>query len=272
MNNSNRSKLGISNIGWGIDLDASVAELLSGAGVRFIDIAPTKYFDWQDPNRAAKAKKVRNFWKSHDVSIRGMQSLLFGRPELNIFSESDRQPLLEHFKLVFEIADATGAEKLVFGSPSNRKKGGLPNAEADRRAVDFFLDVSALIPKGMTLLIEPNPTDYGCDYVTTTQSAVDLVKYLETPNIKAQLDLGTCIINGENPLEILVESEQLFGYVHLATRGLLPLQLSPNALISDYLAGYKGELECSIEQRASGEPSVAEIKSSIDWIQNCLDG
>lgn len=272
LKNANNIKLGISNIGWEPQSDRIVAEILSRNFVRYIDVAPTKYFDWLDKKSLIKSEKVKNFWLSHNVSIRGMQSLLYGRPDLNILRTSDKRALQDHFKRVFDIASAMGANRIVFGSPQNRIKGEISMREANSRAAEFFKSILDFLPDGAVMMLEPNPTIYGCDYLTTTESALDLVRKIDSPNIRTQLDLGTCLINNEAPTGFLANSEEYFGYVHLATDKLVPLYQSPNPLIPDFLNFYNGSLECSIEQRVNGGSAEDEIQKTLDWIHRCLVG
>lgn len=268
MSKSNLPYLGISSIAWDPNQDQDIAHLLSKAEVKFIDIAPTKYFDWDQLQLYSRVALIRKSWEDEGVSIRGMQSLMFGLPHLNIFDRSRTFEIIEHFKLVTSVAHSLGATKLVFGSPKNRSKGDLSDAEANHRAAGLFEQIASnLVGTNIQLLIEPNPINYGCDFVTSTQEAIDLVSLIGHPNVKAQLDLGTCLYNDEDPIALLKMFEQSIGFIHLSTFELSPLHLAPNKKIHVLIDTYLGDIPMSIEELTKQENRIDEIEKSIMWVR-----
>lgn len=265
-----RQDLGISSIAWEPTDDLAIAEALMSKSIINVDLAPTKYFGWTDPEAISKAKEIRKFWNASGISIRGMQSLLFGTQQPSIFNRNDWRFLVNHFKRVADISEALGSTKLVFGSPQNRRLGTLDMSQGIDIAQEFFFNLGEnLSSQGQTLLIEPNPRQYNCDFITTTVEAIDFVKTIGLANVRVQLDLGTCYFNQEDPIALVTENEKWLGYVHLAAEHLLPLHSAPNATLKTFIRNYEGTLPISIEQKTDISEKVPYVTKAIDWIDNC---
>ena len=91
-----------------------VADFLIKHEIDAIDIAPGKYFP--DPLNVSDSAiyEVKTFWFEKGIEITGMQSLLFGMENLNIFGPSNMQlKILNHMECLFTIARKLGATRLV---------------------------------------------------------------------------------------------------------------------------------------------------------------
>lgn len=274
MKNRILSGLGVSSLAWEPEDDREIARLLESRGVTFIDFVPTKYFQWGHEDALQKASRIRQEWADSGVNIRGMQSLLFGAGPLNILNTEDWPALRAHFEKVFPIASALGVDRMVFGSPHNRKKGSMNQIEAEDTAEQFFRALADQARgHSCVVMLEPNPMDYGCDFVTTTHEAVSLVQRVSHPNLKVQLDLGTCFINNEQAGTIFEEFCESIGYVHLATKNLVALAEIPNPEILSFLGALHEGAPMSIEIKSSRKVSnVFQVQESLDWIEQALAG
>lgn len=215
----------ISNIAWDPVDDDAVAALLQRAGVDMIDVAPSKYFQDFATADSRAIKEVRKWWQARGIRILGMQSLLFGTKGLNVFGDAAIQRLLlEHLRHVFRIAEALGADRLVFGSPRNRDRGVLTVEQANDVAAAFFREVGKTAAEhGVTLCLEPNPVRYGANFMTETASTANVVQLVDHPSVKMQLDTGAIFINNERPAEVLPRYSHLIGHIHLSEPDLVPL-------------------------------------------------
>jgi sugar phosphate isomerase/epimerase len=266
------SGLGFSSLAWEPSEDRDIALLLQSRQISFIDLVPTKYFAWDDPAALKKAKAIKKDWADFGIRIRGMQSLLFGAGTLNVLRSEDWPKLVMHFERVFSIASALGANRLVFGSPNNRKKGAMGTAEAGSRAVDFFRSLANQARDySCVLLLEPNPVDYGCDFVTTTTEAISLVQKVSHENLMIQLDLGTCFYNNEQADDIFKSSAPSIGYIHLATKNLQALQEHPNPEIIRLLSVLPEGQPVSIEMKSEYElNNLNRVCGALDWLQRSI--
>lgn len=218
-------RLAFSNIAWDPSEDAEVAGLLSRYGVDAIDVAPGKYFP--DPANAgpAEVSSVRHWWEDRGVEITGLQSLLFGATGLNLFGPAKIQDaMLRHLDAVCRVAAGLGATRLVFGSPRNRDRTGVPDDQVLTTAVPFFRRLGGVAESsGVTICLEPNPARYGANFMTDSSGAAEVVRAVDHPAIRLQLDTGALQINGEDPAKVLGASADIVGHVHASEPELVPL-------------------------------------------------
>lgn len=218
-------RLAISNIAWDVAEDEGVADLLRKFNIDAIDIAPGKYFP--DPLRASadEINQVKQWWSGRGIEITGMQALLFGTAGLNVFGQQEVQDaLLAHLSAVCRIGAGLGASRLVFGSPKNRDRGGLDDNQALAQAVPFFRRLGDIAQHhGVIICLEPNPVCYGANFMTTSEETARVVRSVNHPAIRMQLDTGALAINGESIEAVLSDCAGLIGHVHASEPNLVPL-------------------------------------------------
>jgi D-psicose/D-tagatose/L-ribulose 3-epimerase len=218
-------RIAISNIAWDVRDDEAVAALLHQYHVDAIDIAPGKYFP--DPRQATPddMSRVSDWWRKRGIEITGMQALLFGTTGLNLFASPEIQTvMLAHLDAVCRIGGGLGATRLVFGSPKNRDRGGLSDAQTETVAVEFFrrLGDSASV-HGVRVCLEPNPPCYSANFMTTSAETAAIVKQVDHPAIRMQLDTGAMTISGEAPEAVIAHYAALIGHVHASEPDLATL-------------------------------------------------
>ena len=218
-------RIAISNIAWDVSDDEAIAALLHLYNVDAIDLAPGKYFP--DPRQATSddMSRVREWWSQRGIEITGMQALLFGTTGLNLFASPEIQTaMLAHLDAVCRIGGGLGATRLVFGSPKNRDRSGLSDAQTETVAVEFFrrLGDSASV-HGVRVCLEPNPPCYGANFMTTSAETAAIVRQVDHPAIRMQLDTGAMTLNGEAPEAVIVSYSTLIGHVHASEPNLATL-------------------------------------------------
>src|SRR5262249_2596919 len=127
-------ELGFSNIAWPAELDESVLDRLQESGVTLLDVSPSRTFGPGPWSRLDEIQRRLEKMKERGMRIIAFQSLLYTKQNLNIFSAEHHAELMEHFKAVFDLAAVCEAKFLIFGSPRNRMRNGLPV----ERAIDLF--------------------------------------------------------------------------------------------------------------------------------------
>lgn len=218
-------RLAISNIAWDTTEDEEIATLLQRFAVDAIDVAPGKYFPMPAQATDEHIAQVKGWWAGRGIEITGMQALLFGTKGLNVFGSPESQrALLQHLTEVCRIGSGLGATRLVFGSPKNRDRTGLNDQKTLDVAVFFFRHLGAIAKLyGVTVCLEPNPTCYGANFMTTSAETALVVKQVAHSAIKMQLDTGALTINAEDPRAVLQDCAALIGHVHASEPDLLPL-------------------------------------------------
>lgn len=162
--------------------------------------------------------EYRAFWRDHGLAIVSLQALLFGRDDLRIFeSEASREATAGYLEHVMTVAATVGASRLVFGSPKNRRRGELDRREADHVAVELFRRLGrAAVANGVTLCIEPNPLEYGCDYLTTAAEGLAFVERVDSAGIGLHLDSGAMTLAGEDPRTIMPRVGPWLRHFHIS--------------------------------------------------------
>ncbi len=209
-------RLSISNIAWSTGQDATVAGLLDRYGYDAIDVAPSKYFPDFGSATDSDLARVRGWWADRNIEIVGMQSLLFGTEGLNLFGDPrTQQRMLRHLEHVCRIGQGLGARYLVFGSPRNRDRTGLKDEEAIEIAMTFFGRLGDIAAGyDTTICLEPNPVDYGSNFMTDFHSTAEVVRAVGHDAVRVQLDIGALTMNREGAGAVLEQGGELVAHIH----------------------------------------------------------
>jgi D-psicose/D-tagatose/L-ribulose 3-epimerase len=261
-------RLAISNIAWDVAEDEAIVGLLERFGIDAIDIAPGKYFP--DPGRASTADiaAVRCWWADRGIDITGMQSLLFGTTGLNLFGPSEVQDsMLRHLGEICRIGGELGATRLVFGSPRNRDRSALSDEGALDMAVSFFRRLGDIAEdSGVGICLEPNPTRYGANFMTTSDETMTVVERVAHRAVGMQLDTGALTINGEQAEATLESCAHLIAHVHASEPDLVPLGDggTRHGEVYDALAPRLPNHIVSVEMKATEiEPHTVSIERAL---------
>ena len=91
------------------------------------------------------------------------------------------------------------------------------------KALSFFYMAGKIAQNhSVVLCLEPNPKEYGANFLTTTKETYNFVKMLNHPCIKLQLDVGELILNDEKNTVIDICSDMI-GHVHISEPQLKPI-------------------------------------------------
>ncbi len=257
-------KLSISNIAWDKEQDEEMYKYLSDNKVDGIEIAPTRIIQEEPYSHIQEAKEyAKNLKDKYNLEISSMQSIWYGKQEKIFENQQERENLIEYTKKAIDFAEAIRCTNLVFGCPKNRV---INNIQQDYQiALQFFNIIGNYAKnKGVYFSIEPNPTIYNTNFITTTQEAIDLVKDLNNSNVKINLDLGTIIQNGEN-INILDGTIDLINHVHISEPNLEYIQKRDlhNQLLTLLIKNnYKGYI--SIEMK--NQNNISKVKEIIQYV------
>lgn len=259
-------RLAISNIAWAPSDETQAADLLAATGITGVEIAPTA--KWPRPLEASAAEVAayRAFWESRGVRIVALQALLFGRTDLTIFENVEkRRVTFEYLSGMIRLAADLGARVLVFGSPKNRQVGALARAEANRLAQSFFHDLGEVaVAHDTVFCIEPNPPEYGCDFLTTSTEALDLIRSVNSPGLGLHLDAGGMTLSRE-PLAAVDVSLPWLRHFHISEPHLAAIGGggSDHSGYGETLAriGYQGWT--SIEMRRLEAGGLQSVKDAL---------
>jgi sugar phosphate isomerase/epimerase len=198
---------------------------LRGLGAEGAELAPTKVFG-ELRDAYATAAAVRDRWESLGLPVIAFQSLLFGRPDLMVFGDSTAQMALqEHLRVICGLAESLGARALVFGSPGNRRiPGEMPPLAAHDLARQVFHDLGQIaFDHGTCLCLEPNPTHYGCNFITTAAEGDRLVREVDHPGFRLHLDTAAMTLAGDPIAESITRSADILAHFHASNPDLSPV-------------------------------------------------
>ena len=215
-------KLAVSNIAWDAAENASILGALPGWGVSGLEIAPTKLWpDWVGAGPDA-ARAVRDSVEAAGLRIPALQSVLFGRPDDQLFGSADSvRGLVRHMRMVAELAGILGAAAIVFGSPRNRDRQALSLAEAMDRAVPVLREIGdACAAADTCFCLEPNPEQYQCNFLTHWQEVAELVARVAHPGVGIHLDTACISLAGDDVVEAIAACGPVMRHFHVSEPAL----------------------------------------------------
>lgn len=208
-------KISISNISWGTLQIEDLGSELKNIGIQGIEIAPTLI--WEDLAGASieSVLKYKEICENLGLKISGIQSLMYGHPEFQIFNQDSWSSMINHLEKVISIGGSLNAEIAVFGSPKNRVKGAIGNEQAFEIAAIFF---KKLIPylqeSNLILTLEPNAPGYGADFLTHYAEVVSICDVIGSKWIMPQIDTGCAVMVGEDPVKLF--EQRAPRHIHLS--------------------------------------------------------
>jgi D-psicose/D-tagatose/L-ribulose 3-epimerase len=218
-------KLAISNLAWDTRNEADIASALQQLGVEGIELAPTKI--WSNPLEVPDVQVARclEFWQFYGIRVIAFQSLLYARPDLALFdSFESREAMSEYLRGIIQLGARLEVEALVFGSPKNRRRGSLSHEEATQIATPFFQALGDdAAEHGVVLCIEPNPPEYGCDWITTSSEGHAFVQAVGSKGFGLNLDSGGMTIAGEDPAHAVETCSPSLRHFHISEPKLRPI-------------------------------------------------
>jgi D-psicose/D-tagatose/L-ribulose 3-epimerase len=263
----------VSNIAWLPDEDAVAFDILHALGVSLLELAPSR--TWTDPSGAsvADAQHYQEELRTAGFSVAAFQAILFGKPELTIFEGPEpRRKCVDYLVHIAQLAAACGARPLVFGAPKNRRvPEGMPLEEADRIALEFFGELARRVTDlRVSFCLEPNPTGYGCNYLTHVADAARIVRQVNSPGLRLQIDAGELAMNGEAVEQVIKEQADIIGHVHISQAMLAGFEKpwEGHAVLARMLAQINYELLLSIEMKRPVD-GLAGVRHAIEFTREC---
>jgi len=262
-------KLSISNIAWTDETDSEALSLLQSEGVRAIEVAPTRIWsDWQFDETAIA--HYHNSLQTQGLTCSSLQAILFKQPDLKVFgTPAQKAALVAHLKRIADLAASLGAVPMVFGAPKNRDRGELDEKTAFHQAADLFAEIGEYCQqKGVCLCIEPNPTDYGCNFITNSQQGAELVRLVNSPGFRLHLDAAGMFLAGEEIPKAIAAAADVLAHFHISEPNLGDFA-SPkvnHAAIADTLHNIGWNHWVTIEMRSTDQP-LTSVKQALDTVR-----
>lgn len=256
-------KLAVSNIAWQEHENEAVANIMHDFGIGGLEVAPTKVFPKPISANESEIVLYRKFWEDRGIIIVALQSLLFGRPDLTIFENKiKREETFDYLLAMLRLGNKLGAKVLVFGSPKNRQVDKLSIEEIEDISLPFFYRLGELaVDHGMIFCIEPNPIEYGCDFINTSDEGLALVRKVNSTGFGLHLDSGTMTLNNESIIDTIKLCTRFIEHLHISEPYLKPFGdgVVKHELISQMLKEHKYKNWVSFEMLNKSDLSSKEL-------------
>lgn len=265
-------KLSISNLAWSTEEDQQVSTLMKKYGFAGVEIAPTKIWNTPVGVDLISIEEYRKWWSDSNIPIIALQSLLFGQERLKLFDPAQTMNTQEYLASIIQLGGLLGAQSFVFGSPRNRQVGSLSLKEAYSIIVPLLEELGEVAFRyGAQLCIEPNPADYGCDFICTTQEGIHLVKTVNHPGIALHLDAAAMTLNREDIERSLDEAFPYLAHFHISEPNLLRVsgQFVDHPRIANSLRSLRYSRFASIEMRDGlADSNIDSVEQALQYVSD----
>lgn len=268
-------KLAISQIAWKPEEEEAVARFLASRGIDEVELAPPRLFADPENPKLEEMQTCLSFWAEFGINPTAFQALLFGRPDLSLFYDNQvRDKMFNHLSKTIIVAGQMGITNLVFGSPKNRFiPENLAYHQAREIAADFFARLGKIaFDSGTNLCIEPNPVQYGCNFITNAREGIEFVQDVATPGFGLHLDLAGLWLAGDDVGVSISASKEYLKHFHLSAPDLEPVTSNglpySGAIGQLFEGGYSGSV--SIEMRSNESGNLKSVRRAVDFINGIL--
>jgi len=266
------ARIAISNLAWRKSEDERVFAAMRDLSVSELEISPFRDASTLPEVKKQFHKETEKLLVQYGIRIAAFQALMFRYPDVSIFEgTTSRNKILGHLKGVLEFLNQIGGNVAVFGSPKNKIKGTLSHDEASNVAKDFFGQIANQAKVfNVTFCLEPTPTNYGADFICSTQEAIDFVKFVGHESLKINLDIGSSILNGESVEKMITENIDYIGHVHVNEPYLKDINLdqSFHESIAKTLNSNNYDGFVSIEMLPSDKQDIKNISKIISFVRD----
>ena len=266
-------KLAVSNIAWTKDVRLDAYAILQNVGIRGLEVAPGLLFHAaEDPFSppVEVAEDVMREISYFGLSLVSMQSLLFGAKGAALFGSKAAQGAFRlGMRRAIDLAGRFGIANLVFGSPKQRVvPDGLDAFRAQQIAAELFRDLGDCAGRSKTILsIEPNPQEYGTNFLTNCRQALEFVALVDHPSIGLNLDVGAIYMSGDfgDIEELIVSSAKTIHHVHISEPHLAPApdDVEKTTRVLRALRNIDYQHWVSIEMRPDPANGLTTLEASI---------
>lgn len=233
-------KLALSNLAWHPADEEAAIVLMKKYGFEGVEKAVSKpYYNYGGTPNIIAFQSLLHMVEPFNIFAGGRKNSVVG-------SEYDYcLTLLDSFARWARDFDT---DILVFGAPKFRESGCFNDA-----VQTFRYCAKNRIP----LCIEPNPPQYGCNFITNTKEAQELIAAVNHPNFRLHLDSGIMTLNGETDIPADI------AHFHISQPYLAPV--GPGTVDHIAMAAKLREIDykgwCSVEMLP-----CADLEKSLEYV------
>ena len=263
-------KISVSNIAWGNQSLSYFLDYIRKVGCSGVEIAPSVI--WSDPIKSSNLERLEllNSIKKSGLELVGFHSLLYNRPDLQLFLNKDSRKATKNYicELV-NLCSELGGQQLIFGSPKNRLLHGKNYNECFEQANEDFLEIAEFSKKkSIFFCIEPLGSN-ETEFIKTLKEGGDMVEEINHPYLKLHLDSKAIFSTKENPSEITKKYKKFLQHVHVGDQNLL----EPGTINTEHhkigaaLRNINYSKYVSIEMKKNNKDVKASLTRSISYVK-----
>lgn len=264
----------MSNLAWGAEHHGEALALLARLRVEGIEVAPTKISPWKDltPQRL---RDYRSEIEAAGLKISSLQAIFYGVEGAELFGDSNAfQIMTDHMARVADVGATLGADVVVYGAPKTRLRGEMPLDQARALAAERFAELGDIVePFGMTIAIEPVPSAYGGDFMTSAYDVIELVREVRHPFVRLHLDTGCVLLAGDAIEDAIREGIAWLSHFHIAEPQLgnfsVPRAKHEQAATALRQCGYAKWM--AIEMQAQPIATIEALSTAIEYVKNTYE-
>lgn len=214
--------------GWSVEKTAPVAGKI---GYKGLEIAPFWLSDHVDSISPQRRREIKSVLADNGMVCSGLHWILITPKWLHVTTPDNkvRNDSWDYVRKLVDLCADLGGKIMVFGSPKQRTSQGIPPAQAVRNLVAGFVKTAPYAgQRGVTICMEPIPSNQQCDVVNTMRDAADVVKRVRHQALQSMFDVHNTSDEKE-PLDRLIKKySSIIRHVHInemdgsypGTRGL----------------------------------------------------
>ena len=263
-------KISVSNIAWHDGKLENFLQLLESEKCHGVEIAPSKIWNNLSDIKVEQINSFNSLIKKYNLELVGFHSLLYGMPELKIFTDEESRIKTKNFLFnLIELCSKLRGNQLIFGSPKNRETYDLPKKEVEKISHDFFIEIANHSKKNnVYFCIEPLGKD-ETNFINSVSEGGEFVKDLNHSNFRLLLDTKAIFFSQENPLIVLDKYQKYIQHIHVSDQDLKePGTINKNhSDIAKAIKNISYNKFLSLEMRRVSGDEVNSIKRSIKFIK-----
>lgn len=252
-----------------------VCDFVRGLGYEGLEVSPFTLADSAGQVSPARRAELRRSAESRGVEVLGLHWLLVKPPGLYIThpDAAVRRRTSDYFRQLVDLCADLGGNVMVIGSPKQRNL--MPGVSRER-AMGFAEEVfrPVLDPaagRGVTLAFEPlGPAE--TDFVNTAAEAIELIRRLDHPAFRLNLDVKAMSSEPTPIPEIIRASKAYIAHVQVNDPNLLgpgmgDVKYEP-IVAALREVGYDGWLSVEAFDFKAGAERIA--RESIDYLKRVV--
>lgn len=189
----------------------------AGLGYEGVEIAPFTIFRNVDDISSEQRQRIREIAAANELEVVGLHWLLAKTDGLHL---TDNDPVVRaatgrYLGDLARLCRDLGGKVMVFGSPAQRNlPPGVSDTEGRDRAVRVFQNLAGVLQDcNVILAIEPLGPEEG-NFINTAQSAIEIVKAVDSPQVKLQLDVKAMSTESIPIPDIIRNSQPWLAHFH----------------------------------------------------------